>query len=223
MADLMLPGGGLTKAKLLLANANPSDVSSGKGFYSNGSKELQTGTLVERGTSQNAGGIGSGGSGSSAYIALNKIPEGIYRSNGESWAPEIRVNRSDVINYLEFVPIVIIGGAAIRLSSNIDSNYVSGIYIPGMDSIPYGNASLWNSGATTHIRLTLKKAGRYAFFCSSQTHSGSSTKYFTINGTRYNAPNKQVRYLNAGATCEVYCDSSAGDWAFWGFCICYLG
>lgn len=222
MADLMIPGGGLTKSKLLLANANPSDVSSGKGFYSNGSKELQTGTLVERGTSQNAGGIGSGGSGSSAYIALNKIPEGIYRSNGESWAPEIRVNRSDVINYLEFVPIVIIGGAAIRLSSNIDSNYVSGVYSTG-GNVPYGNSALWNQNATTNITLTLKKAGRYAFFCSNRTDSGGSTKYFTINGTRYNAPNKQVRYLNAGATCQVYCDSTAGDWAYWGFCICYLG
>lgn len=222
MADLMMPGGGLTKAKLLLANANPSDVSSGKGFYSNGDKELQTGTLVERGTSQYAGGIGSGGSGSSAYIALNNIPEGIYRSNGEYWAPEIRVDRSDVINYLEFVPIVIIGGAAIRLSSNIDSNYVSGVYSTG-GNVPYGNGALWNQNATTNITLTLKKAGRYAFFCSNRTDSGSSTKYFTINGTRYNAPNKQVRYLNAGATCQVYCDSNAGDWAYWGFCICYLG
>lgn len=100
MADLMVPGGGLTKSKLLLANANPSDVSSGKGFYSNGSKELQTGTLVERGTAQNAGGIGSGGSGSSAYIALNKIPEGIYRANGTDWGPEIRANTADVIDYV---------------------------------------------------------------------------------------------------------------------------
>ena len=100
MADLMNPGGGLTKSKLLLANANPSDVSQRKSFYSNGSKELQTGTLVERGTSQNAGGIGSGGSGSSAYIALNRIPEGIYRSNGEDWSPEIRINEDTLINYI---------------------------------------------------------------------------------------------------------------------------
>lgn len=100
MADLMNPGGGLTKSKLLLANANPSDVSQGKSFYSNGNKELQTGTLVERGTSQNAGGIGSGGSGSSAYIAFNRIPEGIYRANGTDWGPEIRANLDDVLNTL---------------------------------------------------------------------------------------------------------------------------
>lgn len=96
MADLMIPGGGLTKAKLLLANANPSDVSSEKGFYSNGSKELQTGTLVERGTDQYSSGVGKG----SGYIALNGIPEGIYRSNGEDWSPEIRINEDTLINYI---------------------------------------------------------------------------------------------------------------------------
>lgn len=98
MADLMNPGGGLTKSKLLLANANPSDVSKGKSFYSNGNKELQTGTLVERGTNQNAGGIRSGGSGSSAYIAFYKIPEGIYRANDTRWGPEIRASSVDVMN-----------------------------------------------------------------------------------------------------------------------------
>ena len=100
MADLMNPGGGLTKSKLLLANANPSDVSQGKGFYSNGNKELQTGTLQERGQYQMAGGVGGGGSDSSAYVAFNNIPEGIYRKNGSDWAPEIRALRSDVVNYL---------------------------------------------------------------------------------------------------------------------------
>lgn len=231
---LQSTSGGLTKSKLALATADPSAVMEGFTFYS-GDKNLKTGIIPDRNTVGKNACIGmnenypdvalSQGSqlqttnalDGNTYVAMQP-PYGSYF--GQSY---VGVLRRDVCNLLEFVPIVIIGGAAIRLSSNIDSNYVSGIYIPGMDSIPYGNASLWNSGATTHIRLTLKKAGRYAFFCSSQTHSGSSTKYFTINGTRYNAPNKQVRYLNAGATCEVYCDSSAGDWAFWGFCICYLG
>lgn len=45
MADLMNPGGGLTKSKLLLADANPPYVFLGKSFYSNGSKELQIGTF----------------------------------------------------------------------------------------------------------------------------------------------------------------------------------
>ena len=41
MADLMNPGGGLTKSKLLLANAVPSDVSQEKGFYSRTIEKLE--------------------------------------------------------------------------------------------------------------------------------------------------------------------------------------
>lgn len=48
MADLMNPGGGLTNSKLLLADANPRDVVSPKKFYSNGDKNLKTGTITER-------------------------------------------------------------------------------------------------------------------------------------------------------------------------------
>lgn len=95
MADLMIPGGGLTKSKLALANAAPSDVLHGKTFYSNGNKELQTGTIIDRGQYQ-YGGIGKG----TDYIAINSLPEGLYRSNGEDWAPEARASITDMINYI---------------------------------------------------------------------------------------------------------------------------
>lgn len=99
---LQSASGGLTKSKLELATAVESEVSQGKTFYA-GDKNLKTGTLVERGTAQNAGGIGSGGSGSSAYIAFNKIPEGIYRANGTDWGPEIRALRTDVVPQINLV------------------------------------------------------------------------------------------------------------------------
>lgn len=216
MADLMNPGGGLTKSKLLLADAVPGDVVAGKNFYA-GDKDLKTGTLQEMSSITDSVSFGT----DSAKLYF-RIPHGAYRTDAVAGYPEITSDRRGISESLTFVPIVIIGGAAVRLSSNIDSNYVSGVYSTG-GNVPYGNGALWNQNSTTNITLTLKKAGRYAFFCSNRTDSGSSTKYFTINGTRYNAPNKQVRYLNAGATCQVYCDSSAGDWAYWGFCICYLG
>lgn len=93
---LMSASGGLTLGKLKLANAQESDVSSGKTFYS-GDKLIKTGTLVERGQYQYAGGIGGG----SDYIALNRIPEGIYRANGApDWAPEIRVKMTDLSKYM---------------------------------------------------------------------------------------------------------------------------
>lgn len=99
---LQSASGGLTKRKLELATAVESEVSQGKTFYAR-DKTLKTGTLVERGTAQNAGGIGSGGSGSSAYIAFNKIPEGIYRANGTDWGPEIRALRTDVVPQINLV------------------------------------------------------------------------------------------------------------------------
>ena len=99
---LQSASGGLTKSKLELATAVESEVSQGKTFYAR-DKTLKTGTLVERGTAQNAGGIGSGGSGSSAYIAFNRIPEGIYRANGTDWGPEIRALRTDVVPQINLV------------------------------------------------------------------------------------------------------------------------
>lgn len=115
MADLMNPGGGLTKAKLLLANANPSDVSKGKSFYSNGNKELQTGTLVERGMYQNAGGIGGGGDGD--FFAFNDIPEGIYRKNSTSWAPEIRYSKVLTLDYILKATAISVDAKALAYNS----------------------------------------------------------------------------------------------------------
>lgn len=213
---LQSASGGLTKRKLELATAVPGDVVAPATFYA-GDKELKAGTLQEMSSITDSVSFAT----DSAKLYF-RIPHGAYRTDGVAGYPEITSDRRGIAESLTFVPIVIIGGAAVRLSSNIDSNYVSGVYSTG-GNVPYGNGALWNQNSTTNITLTLKKAGRYAFFCSNRTDSGSSTKYFTINGTRYNAPNKQVRYLNAGATCQVYCNSSAGDWAYWGFCICYLG
>lgn len=166
MADLMNPGGGLTKAKLLLANANPSDVSSGKGFYSNGNKELQTGTLIERGTNQNAGGIGSGGSGSSAYIALNGIPEGIYRSNGESWAPEIRANKAELSLYI--------------LNALTETFYIS---TTASDEIWYGGRAARRSSSAKAVWFAhFTSSGYIGWTCASLSSSGANLSSITSYG-----------------------------------------
>lgn len=81
---------------VLSGNAAASDVSSGKTFYTTDPKSKQTGTLKECGQAQTAGGWGTGGSGSDAYFAMNRIPEGIYRSGGTDWGPEVRMKQSDV-------------------------------------------------------------------------------------------------------------------------------
>ena len=54
----------------------------------------------DRGQYQYTGGIGGGTDGGGEYIALNGIPEGFYFKDGADWAPEIRVNKNQVMNYI---------------------------------------------------------------------------------------------------------------------------
>ena len=211
MADLMNPGGRLTKAKLPLANANPSDVSSGKSFYSNGNKELQTGALVERGTSQYAGGIGSGGSGSSAYIALNKIPEGIYRSNGESWAPEIRIDRLELVSYLNAKPGFVVGGQGHRHASYVNPSVFSGA------------SSAGNIKSPMTITLTARNSGMYLICGADYTESGSHSSYFQVRGQKYHDTTSLAIQLNAGEQIIVHHSCSNGDWSVYGCGIAFVG
>ena len=93
MADLMNPGGGLTNSKLLLADANPRDVVSPKKFYSNGNKEIQTGTLQERGVE----------TATSTMLYNNdlyyRIPFGAYRtSSGPDGGTEVKASKSAALS-----------------------------------------------------------------------------------------------------------------------------
>lgn len=117
--DLIQPGGGLTKSKLLLANATPDYVSEGKTFYAQ-DKILKTGTLVERGQYQNAGGIYA----SDAYYAFQNIPEGIYRKNGASGAPEVRYDRGLTLNFiLQSYPINVRWAALAYNSGRLQTDF----------------------------------------------------------------------------------------------------
>lgn len=75
------------------ANADANQISSGKTAWVNGKKV--TGTLTERGQYQNGGAAFPGN-----YFAINALPEGIYRSNGASWAPEGRCTADQLRNVL---------------------------------------------------------------------------------------------------------------------------
>ena len=56
---------------------------------------------TERGQYQYATQLGSGTEGDTQYISLSGIPEGIYRSNGDAWAPEVRYDINEVANFIK--------------------------------------------------------------------------------------------------------------------------
>lgn len=128
----MATAGGLTAEKLLQgqsafgiagtatsdATAAANQISSGKIAYVKGSKV--TGTLVERGQSQ-YGNFGSG----SGYIAINSLPEGIYRSNGAAWAPEARIATSTLASGIGLNASVIKKGVSILGITGSFEGYVS--------------------------------------------------------------------------------------------------
>jgi len=71
-------------------NAAAADVLSGKTF-SSASQENEAGTMPYRGQYQYTKTMRVG----NGYYALNRIPEGCYRAEGQSWAPEIRIAIDD--------------------------------------------------------------------------------------------------------------------------------
>ena len=90
------PGGTVTAADLTSqtgATAAANQISSGKTAWVNGQKV--TGTLTERGQYQSGGAAFTG-----SYFAVNSLPEGIYRKNGASWAPEARCTADQLRNTL---------------------------------------------------------------------------------------------------------------------------
>lgn len=90
------PGGTVTAADLASqtgATAAANQISSGKTAWVNG-KQV-TGTLTERGQYQSGGAAFT-----VSYFAINSLPEGIYRKNGASWAPEARCTADQLRNVL---------------------------------------------------------------------------------------------------------------------------
>ena len=77
-----------------LGTATTGNVLSGTTFTSTNGIKL-TGTMANRGQAQ----YGSMGEGSD-YYAINSLPEGAYFSNGASWAPEARIKKTTLLNYL---------------------------------------------------------------------------------------------------------------------------
>lgn len=94
---------GIPKSLLDQITVTENDVVSGKSFL--GSDGLiRVGNIPDLGQYQWTRGFGSGTnpSNSRRYITLNNIPEGLYRKNGEDWAPEIRADEEELLNWFGY-------------------------------------------------------------------------------------------------------------------------
>lgn len=126
--------GGTVKAADLAsqtgATAVANQISSGKTAWVNG-KQL-TGTLTERGQYQSGGAAWC-----NTYFAINSLPEGIYRSNGASWAPEARCTADQLRNALGITAGKIKKGETIAgVSGNVEAYryYQADVYAGSKDA-----------------------------------------------------------------------------------------
>lgn len=119
------------------ANAANWQIASGATAYVNGSKI--TGTLVERGQAQ-YGNFGSG----NGYVAINALPEGIYRSNGANWAPEARIATSTLASGIGLNASVIKKGVSILGIMGTFEGWVS-------DTLLLFSNGTWSNLSTTGI------------------------------------------------------------------------
>lgn len=104
------PGGGgsyIDRPASDFGNAAASQVLSGVRFTSENGLNIQ-GSIIDRGTNQ-YGNFGEG----SDYYAINGLPQGYYKSNGFSWAPEARINKTTLRNALGIRADIIRSGYSI--------------------------------------------------------------------------------------------------------------
>ena len=107
------------------ANAGAGQILSGYTAYVKGKKV--TGTMANRGQAQ----YGSMGEGSD-YYAINSLPEGAYFSNGASWAPEARIKKTTLLNYLGGSKAAYTSSISTGIGDNGQTIYVripKGVYI----------------------------------------------------------------------------------------------
>lgn len=196
------PGGTVTAADLASqtgANAAANQISSGKTAWVNGKKV--TGTLTERGQYQNGGAAFTG-----SYFAINALPEGIYRSNGASWAPEARCTADQLRNALGITAGKIKSGQAIAgVSGNVKE------YAYYQTDITTGIQGLFkNINGKTDSRYVVETSGfsftpilvlvsgyiDHAYMTAYDGHTYltmPSSAYYNIDGTAAIVQNGKVR------------------------------
>lgn len=166
--------------------ATAPDVLSGKVFGSGGSAKA-TGTMPDRGQYQ----YGTFGRGTD-YVAINALPEGYYRSDGQSWAPEARISNSDMAS-----------GIGLTAAKIVKGNTILGIAGTGM---PLG-AAIWHSGPQ-HGTANIPPKYTYGVVSSGTLPAG--TYRFVSSWTPYNDKYKMTLYVGGVAKSTITASGGLG-------------
>ena len=196
------PGGTVTAADLASqtgATAAANQISSGKTAWING-KQV-TGTLTERGQYQSGGAAFTG-----SYFAISSLPEGIYRKNGASWAPEARCTADQLRNALGITANKIKSGQAI---AGVSGNVKEYAYYQ-TDVATAGSGLFNNINGNTESRYVIEVSGfsfiprlilvsAYINHAYMTAYDGStylampSSAYYNIDGTKAIVQNGKIR------------------------------
>lgn len=196
-----------------------ANVLAGKTFTSSSGVNI-TGTLANCGQYQYAGGVGNGFSvpedAESEYIALNKIPEGAYFANGADWAPEVRIRRQVLEDYM---------GWDQHYDDGYNAGYVAGSSSGTLVDLPIGVTIQYREGSHGEIhqyfniepfkRLGYKtvtwetNGANYVIAVKENAASGAS-----IDGKSYHTKNGSTHAINLkDSSCPdvlyVYPDTSS--------------
>lgn len=181
--------GGVVKAADLASqtpgNLDTNHVVNGYSGYANGKKV--SGSMKDCGPYQYAAGIGEGNDGTD-YYAFNNAPNGWYHedSSNSSWAPELRLAKSIVRNYLGVSAGKIVNGQSIAgISGN--GGYASQTTLSSF-SVRYGGDS--ESDGRKGFRMP--RAGRVFYGGMTLGSSGSFICAIFKNGTCMDDRNMRV-------------------------------
>lgn len=183
-------------------DAGTDDVLSGKTFTSQNGVKI-SGTIVDRGSYQYAGGMGSGNDGTD-YYAFNSAPVGYYRNQGQSWQPELRLAKSTVRDYLGISASKIVRGQSIadisgtggyasqktmcayayRYGSDTEdsSDRIRSFTMPRAGIVYYSGVTMGNGGS---FICRIYKNGVCVDDCDMRTSSGNKNGYgnYSFRGT----------------------------------------
>lgn len=139
------------------ANVDAGHMIAGYTGYANGEKV--SGAIPDLGAYQYAGGIGEAGD----YYAFNDAPNGWYHedSSNAGWAPELRLAKTTVRNYLGVDASKIIAGQAI---AGIWGNQHTYAYAHG-SVVSDGGRFMYDSASFYYCRLNIGFEPMLAVFC----------------------------------------------------------